>query len=109
MRHTVGQNGLTDIRTRLSNNLIESTFIFDHTFNINDIVDINDFKRDLVKEMTATQDDLDTWGALYYLGIDGFKFIFKNTDSENGKWFSVTIEDVINGIENLDAIPLNEI
>lgn len=109
LRPYVGQNGLIDLYTTMKDGLIESTFIFDNSVDLNDIGDINTFKNDLLKDMTATQDDLDTWGALYYLGIDGFKFIFKNTDSENGKWFSVTIEDVINGIENLDAIPLNEI
>ncbi len=109
LRPNVGRDGLIDLYTTMKDGLIESTFIFDNSVDLNDIGDINTFKNELLKEMTATQDDLDTWGALYYLGIDGFKFIFKNTDSENGKWFSVTIEDVINGIENLDAIPLNEI
>lgn len=109
LRPYVGQNGLIDLYTTMKDGLIESTFIFDNSVDLNDIGDINTFKNDLLKDMTATQDDLDTWMALQYLGIDGFKFIFKNTDSENGKWFSVTIEDVINGIENLDAIPLNEI
>lgn len=109
LRPNVSRDGLIDLYTTMKDGLIESTFIFDNSVDLNDIGDINTFKNKLLKEMTATQDDLDTWGALYYLGIDGFKFIFKNTDSENGKWFSVTIEDVINGIENLDAIPLNEI
>ncbi|MBR5551075.1 MAG: hypothetical protein IKV83_04050 [Muribaculaceae bacterium] len=109
LKSNVGQDGLLDVNTTLSNKLIESTFIFDSSININDVGDINDFKNELIRDMTDTQDDLDTWGALYYLGIDGFKFIFKNQGSASGKWFSITIEDVINGIENIDAIPLNEI
>ncbi len=109
LKSNVGQDGLLDVNTTLSNKLIESTFIFDSSININDVGDINDFKNELIRDMTDTQDDLDTWGALYYLGIDGFKFNFKNQGSKTGKWFSITIEDVINGIENIDAIPLNEI
>ena len=109
LKSNVGQDGLLDVNTTLSNKLIESTFIFDSSINLNDVGDINDFKNELIRDMTDTQDDLDTWGALYYLGIDGFKFIFKNQGSASGKWFSITIEDVINGIENIDAIPLNEI
>ena len=109
LKSNVGQDGLLDVNTTLSNKLIESTFIFDSSININDVGDINDFKNELIRDMTDTQDDLDTWGALYYLGIDGFKFIFKNQGCASGKWFSITIEDVINGIENIDAIPLNEI
>lgn len=109
LRPYVGQNGLIDLYTTMKDGLIESTFIFDNSIDLNDIGDINTFKNDLLKDMTATQDDLDTWGALYYLGIDGFKFIFRQEGSNKGKWFSITIEDVINGIENLDSIPLNEI
>ena len=109
LKSNVGQDGLLDVNTTLSNKLIESTFIFDSSINLNDVGDINDFKNELIRDMTDTQDDLDTWGALYYLGIDGFKFIFKNQGCASGKWFSITIEDVINGIENIDAIPLNEI
>lgn len=105
----VGQDGLIDVNTTLSNNLIESTFIFDSSIDINEVSDLNDLKNDLIRDMTATQDDLDSWSALYYLGIEGFKFNFKNQGSSSGKWFSITIEDVINGIENIDAIPLNEI
>ena len=105
----VGQDGLLGVSTTLSNNLIESTFIFDPSININDDDDLNDLKKELIRDMTASQDDLDTWGALYYLGIEGFKFNFKNQGSKSGKWFSITVEDIINGIENIDTIPLNEI
>lgn len=109
IKSKIGQNGLVNAHVTLKDNLIENTFIYDSNVDFNNIGDLNKYKNELLQYMTATQDDLDTWMALQYLGIDGFKFIFKNTDSENGKWFSVTIEDVINGIENLDAIPLNEI
>ena len=105
----VGKDGLIDVSSTLSNNLIESTFIFDSTTDLNNVGDINEIKKETILNMTSTQEDLDTWAALYYLGIDGFKFIFKNQGSASGKWFSITIEDVINGIENIDAIPLNEI
>lgn len=109
LRPYVGQNGLIDLYTTMKDGLIESTFIFDNSVDLNDIGDINTFKNDLLRDMTASQEDIDTWSALYYLGINGFKFIFKNEGTSTGKWFSITIDDVINGIENLDSIPLNEI
>ena len=105
----MGQNGLIDLYTTLRDGLIETTFIFDNSVDLNDIGDINTFKNELLKEMTATQDDLDTWEALYYFGIEGFKFIFRQEGSNKGKWLTITIDDVINGIDNLYNMPLNEI
>ncbi len=109
LRPYVGQNGLIDLYTTMKDGLIESTFIFDNSVDLNDIGDINTFKNELLKEMTATQEDLDTWEALYYFGIEGFKFIFRQEGSNKGKWLSITIDDVINGIDNLYNMPLNEI
>ncbi|MBQ2839085.1 MAG: hypothetical protein IJE73_05550 [Muribaculaceae bacterium] len=109
LRPNVGQDGLVNLYTTLRDGLIETTFIFDNSVDLNDIGDINTFKNELLKEMTATQDDLDTWEALYYFGIEGFKFIFRQEGSNKGKWLTITIDDVINGIDNLYNIPLNEI
>lgn len=109
LRPNVGQDGLVNLYTTLKDGLIETTFIFDNSVDLNDIGDINTFKNELLKEMTATQDDLDTWEALYYFGIEGFKFIFRQEGSNKGKWLTITIDDVINGIDNLYNIPLNEI
>ena len=109
LRPYVGQNGLIDLYTTMKDGLIESTFIFDNSVDLNDIGDINTFKNELLKEMTATQDDLDTWEALYYFGIEGFKFIFRQEGSNKGKWLTITIDDVINGIDNIYDMPLNEI
>ena len=109
LRPYVGQNGLIDLYTTLRDGLIETTFIFDNSVDLNDIGDINTFKNDLLKDMTATQEDLDTWEALYYFGIEGFKFIFRQEGSNKGKWLTITIDDVINGIDNIYDMPLNEI
>ena len=109
LKQSIGVNGLIDAKATLTDNILETTFIFDSSVNVNNISDINDLKNQILLEVTATQEDLDTWGALYYLGIYGLKFTFKNEGNPSGKWFTITIEDVINGIDNLDNIPLNEI
>ena len=74
----VGKDGLIKVNSTLSNNLIENTFIFASSIDINEVGDLNDLKYEIVRDMTATQDDLDTWDALYNLDIEVFKFNFKN-------------------------------